>query len=157
MWSSINSRIIDGSVPNYNQLNRVFRGSLDSARWLPKPTATAQEMLIYQQMLDLFAPQWTVCWQNSTCRGRDHTNCVHHSRFPCSRLSSDKNVVASTGKLKNFSLLSSKTVTHDFVSTFTFAWIRRPSKRNTLAFDGKVDRVSIALRIKKKKTTRSDH
>jgi len=53
--SSINSRIIDGSAPNYGQLNHIFRGFLDSARWLPKPIATAREPLIYQHILDLFA------------------------------------------------------------------------------------------------------
>ena len=31
MRSSINSRIIDGSAPNYNQLNHMFRGFLYSA------------------------------------------------------------------------------------------------------------------------------
>ena len=61
MRSGINSRIIVGSASNYNQLNHIFRGFLDSARWLPKRTATAQEALLYQQILDLFVPPWTVC------------------------------------------------------------------------------------------------
>ena len=46
---SINSRIIDESAPNYDQL---FRGFLDSARWLPKPIETAREPLIYHHILD---------------------------------------------------------------------------------------------------------
>ena len=58
--SSINSRIIDGSTRNYDRLNHIFRGFLDSARWLPKPIATAREPLIYQHILGLFAPPWTV-------------------------------------------------------------------------------------------------
>ena len=60
MRSSITSRIINGTTPNYDQLNRIFRGFLDSARWFPKPIATAREPLIYQHILDLFAPPCTV-------------------------------------------------------------------------------------------------
>ena len=60
MHSSINSQIIDGSAPNYNQLNHIFRGFLDSGRWLPKPIGTAREPLICQHILDLFAWPWTV-------------------------------------------------------------------------------------------------
>ena len=59
--SSINSRIIDESAPNYDQLKRIFRGFLDCARWPPKAIATAREPLIYQHILGLFAPPWTVC------------------------------------------------------------------------------------------------
>ena len=58
--SSINSRLIDGSAPNYDQLNHIFRGFLDSARWLPKPIATSRESLIYQHILNLFARPKTV-------------------------------------------------------------------------------------------------
>ena len=39
--------MIDGSTPNYDQLNHTFRGFLHSARWLQKPIATAREPLIY--------------------------------------------------------------------------------------------------------------
>ena len=60
MHSSINSQIIDGSTPNYDQLNHIFHGFLDSGRWLPKPIATAWEPLICQNILDLFAWPWTV-------------------------------------------------------------------------------------------------
>ena len=85
--SSINSRIINGSSPNCDQLNHVLCGFLYIAHWLPKPIATVQELLIYQHILDLFAPPWTVLlmalmhdlnfklsdrvpsWQNCTCRG----------------------------------------------------------------------------------------
>ena len=59
--SSFNSRIIDGSAPNYDQLDHIFRGFLYSARWLPEPIATAREPLIYQHILGLFAPPCTVC------------------------------------------------------------------------------------------------
>ena len=60
MQTSKNSRIIDTSTPNYNQLNHIFRGFLNSARWLPKPIPTAREPLIYQHILDLFAPPRTL-------------------------------------------------------------------------------------------------
>ena len=58
--SSINSRIIDWSASNCDQLNHVFHGFLYFACWFPKPIATAQEPLIYQHILHLFAPPWTV-------------------------------------------------------------------------------------------------
>ena len=58
--SSINSRIIDGSTPNYDHVNHIFLGFLYSARWLPNPIATAREPLIYHHMLDLFVLPRTV-------------------------------------------------------------------------------------------------
>ena len=134
MHSSINSQIIDGSAPNYNQLNHIFRGFLDSGRWLPKPIATAREPLICQHILDLFAWPWTVSLMVL----------IRDLNFKLSNHTPPDKIGLAEGRTVLFE-------TRSACSMSTFVWYKNfwSPKRNTLALDGKVDRLPISLRNKR--------